>query len=352
MEPTRLLSKQSKEIEREIVTFYKTVGNMVSLNSRTTEIFAYLRIYDALTQEQLKQLTGFSLGTISTTLQSFLQTDIINHTIIPGTHKNLYRIRPDRVDFVYTATTKIIENLERLDGYIMESQTELRHLMSKYPREIEFLHYRLNSLRNYIEAQRRQISREKRYSFFQEDTSGIVPLNEVVVYSFETRELDENLMDIISLYKEDPVKDRILRIFFTHRSLDQQTLIELSRFSRSTISRYLRSLLANGYIIALPKEYQKPRIYYLNSISRTILSNILKTDNFIYSYVPRFQEILYKLHSEKQSERDSRDIAFLEVKIGNIIKQIEFFKKKTRFLRQAYQDLCEFLEKNTSAKNP
>ena len=125
MSQSKLLSKHSKKIEREIVTFYKTIGKMVSLNSRATEIFAYLKIYDALTQEQLKQLTGFSLGNISTTLQSFLQTDIVYRQIIPGTHKNLYRIKPERVNFVYTPNILIIEDLEKLDSYIVEKQTEL-----------------------------------------------------------------------------------------------------------------------------------------------------------------------------------------------------------------------------------
>lgn len=346
-----LLSEESKEIEREIVAFYKTVGKMVSLNPRSTEIFAYLRLYDALTQEQLRQLTGFSLSTISVTLRAFVQTDIISRRIIPRTHKSLYSIKPERVEFVYTPSTQILEDLEELDSYIVEKQAELRELQSKYPAEAKFLHMRLNSLRNYAEAQRRQISRQEKHSFFQEDVSEIMPLNEMIVYPFETRELEESLMSILGYYKDDPIKNRLRGIFFTHRSVDQQTLTDISGFSRSTISRYLSRELKREYVRVLPRNYRKPRIYFLESISLTILSFILNTDDFIYSYVPRFQEILSTLQAEIQSGRERNDAVFLIARIEEILGQIEVFRNDSRFLRQAHRDLSKFLGKYIGTGN-
>ncbi|TFG29994.1 hypothetical protein EU528_08915 [Candidatus Thorarchaeota archaeon] len=344
MQEIRLLSKQSKKIEKELVTFYKTIGNMCSLNSKTTEIFAYLKIYDALSQVQLRKLTGFSLGTISATLQSFLDLDIINRGMIPKTHKNLYRIKPENVNFVYTPNIRIIADLEKLDSFIVEKQTELQALQSKHPIEVTFLHMRLNSLRNYAEVQRRQISREKKYSFFPEDVSELKSLDQTITYPFEIKELEENIMEILGYYRDDPIKVRIRSIFFTHRSVNQQKLMDLSGFSRSTISRFLDQELKREYIRVLPRENRKPRIYYLHSISLTILSNILRTDNYIYSYIPRFHEILTTLQSERQSERDRQDVTFLVAKIEEIIRHIEDFRNGTRFIRQAYHDLLKFLE--------
>jgi DNA-binding MarR family transcriptional regulator len=351
MNEIRLLSKKSKEIEREIVTFYKTVGKMINLNPRATEVFAYLKIYDALSQEQLRQLTGFSLGTISAILQSFLQADVISRTMIPKTHKNLYRIRPERVKFDYTPPVQILEELERLDLYIVEKQTELQDLQSRYPIETKFLHLRLNSLRNYIEAQRRQIGREVKYSFVQEDVSELIPLKEMIVYPFDTRKLEEDLMDILTNFKNDPIRSRILSVFFTHRSVDQQTLMDMSGFSRSTVSRVLHQELKREYICVLPREYRRPRIYYLKSISLSILSLILNVDNFIFSHIARFQEILSILQSKRQSDRDRKDATFLIAKIRETIRQIETFKRDTRFMRQAHGDLLRFLEKDTRAGN-
>jgi DNA-binding MarR family transcriptional regulator len=256
-------------------------------------------------------------------------------------------IKPERVKFVYTPSTQIIENLEKLDSFIVEKQTELQEQQSKYPIEIEFLHRRFNSLRNYIEVQRRQINRKMKYSFFQEDVSGIIPPNKMMVYPFETQELEENLMDVWGYLKNDPIRNRILTIFYTRRSVDQQTLMDISGLSRSTVSRILHQELKREYILVLPREYRRPRIYYLRSISLSILSVILNTDNFIYSCIPRFQEALSTL----QSEKDREDAAFLIAKIKDIIRQIEVFRTNTRFLRQAYHDLSKFLEKDTRARD-
>ena len=153
-------------------------------------------------------------------------------------------------------------------------------------------------------------------------------------------------MDILGYYRDDPIKVRIRSIFFTRRSVDQQTLMDCSGFSRSTVSRFLGQDLKREYIRALPREYRKPRIYYLESISLTILSNILKTDNIIHSCIPRFQEMLSSLQSEHQSERDSRETAFLITKIQEMIEQIEVFTDSGRFMRQAYHDLSKILEKD------
>lgn len=341
MNQTKLLSKQSKKFERELVTFYKTIGKMIDLNPRMTELFAYLKIYDTLTQAQLMQLTGLSLGTISTTLQLFLQTNIASREMIPGTHKNLYKLKTKKVSFIYTPFKLFIEDLERLDSTIIEKQIHLQEMENKYPAETKFLHLRLNSFRNYIDIQRGQISREQKYSFFQEDVSAVLPLNKMIVYPFDTKDLEGVMMDIFGYYRFDPIRNRLLNILYLYRSVDQQTLMNLSGFSRSSVSRFLRNPLNREYIQTLQREYRRPRIYYLESISLSTLATILNTDNFIYSAVPRFQEILSTLQSDRE------DTTFLAAKIEEIIGQIEAFKKRTRFIRQAYHDLSKFLDKDT-----
>ena len=346
MREHELLSESSKDVVQDIVEFYRTVGDLVNLNPRATEVFAYLRIYEALTQEQLRQLTGFSLSTISSTLQSFLQTDIVDRSMILGTHTNLYKIKSERVKFDYTPPVGILEDLEALDQYIMEKQAELRGQRGKHPVEAEFLHRRLNSLRNYVEVQRRQISGEVRNAFFHENVSKLVNRSEVIHYPFDTRDLEEGLLGFLGHLKNDPVRAKILSIFFTHRSLDQQTLMALSGFSRSTISRVLRHEMKNEYIRALPREHRRPRVYYLDSISMSILSLILRADDFIFSSAPRFEQTLSRLQSQKDSV-GNWEVEFLVGRVEEILRRIHDFKSETKPLRTAHQNLSEFLKKDT-----
>jgi len=310
---------------------------MIDLNPRITEIFAYLKIYDTLTQAQLKKLTGLSLGTISTTLQSFLQTNIVSREMIPGTHKNLYTIKSRKVSFIYTPFRLHVEDLEKLDSDIIKKQTWLHEMEDKFLIEAKFLHRRLNGFRNYVEVQRRQFSGKQKFSFFQEDVSEILPLNRIIVYPFNIKDIDGIITKFYGHYGFDPIRKRLLNILYLYRTVDQQTLMNLSGFSRSSVSRFLRNPLNSEYIQMLPREFRSPRIYYLESISLSTLAAILNTDNFIYSVVPRLQEILSTLQTDKE------DTAFLITKIEEIIEQIEIFKKRTKGIRKAYEDLSRFL---------
>ncbi|MFW9843774.1 MAG: hypothetical protein ACFFEV_04295 [Candidatus Thorarchaeota archaeon] len=341
MNQAKLLSKRLKKIEQELVVFYRTIGKMIDLNPKRTEIFAYLKIYDTLTQAQLKQLTGLSLGTISTTLHLFLQTNIVTREMIPGTHKNLYKIKSKKASFIYTPFKLLVEDLEKLDSNIIELQKQLQEKDGKYPLETKFLNLRLNGFRNYIEVQRRQFSGKQKYSFFQEDVSTILPLNQKIVYPFGTEDIDRILMDFYGYYRFDPIRNRLLNLLYLYRSLDQQALMDLSGVSRSSVSRFLRNPLNKEYVKKLPREYRRPRIYYLESISLSTLATILNTDNFIFASIPRFQEILSTLQS------DRKDTAFLIPRIEEIIEHIAIFEKRTIGIRKAYKDLSKFLRKDS-----
>ncbi|MFW9933348.1 MAG: hypothetical protein ACFFDR_11880, partial [Candidatus Thorarchaeota archaeon] len=191
----------------------------------------------------------------------------------------------------------------------------------------------------------------KRFPYFEENTSEIIPLDEVVVFPFETKELESKIVDILGYYKSDPIGNRILSFFITHRSLDQDTLVEKTGFSRSTVSRYLREALKGDYINVMPREYRKPRVYYLESMSMSILTRVRTTDGFAFSHIPRFQEILSMLQSTQESGNSGGDTAILIAVIQKTIKQLEEFKNETSFFRQAYGELLEFLGKTVHSNN-
>jgi len=346
MKEVKLLTGKAKKIEKQIVKFYATVGKMDGLLPKPTAVFAYLKIYDELSQEQLRRLSGFSLSTISTILQSFLQTDIIDRRMFPGTHKYLYKLKPERTRITYRPPTQIIESLEKLDAYVLSKQEDLRVSKEEHLVSVRFLQRRLNSLRNYVEAQRRAIYREKKFAFLEEDTSELHPLDEMIVLPFDTRELENKIMEFLILFRGDHISNRIISIFITHRCLDQDTLVQKTGFSRSTVSRYLRKALKGEYIRVFPKEHRKPRIYYLESVASSILWVVRKTDGFAFSQIPIFKEILLNLKSEQETSRGEKETAFLMLKCEETIRQLESFQKETEFFRKAHDELLEFLGKN------
>ena len=117
-------NKELKVFENQIVKFYKELAEMLNLNMKFTTIFAYFEIYEKLTQEQLKFLTGFSSSTISTTLQSLIQLDVLSREVIGNTRKNIYILKKDKVTFIYTPFLGLLKSLDSLEIVIQEVQSE------------------------------------------------------------------------------------------------------------------------------------------------------------------------------------------------------------------------------------
>lgn len=343
-----LISGTLKEIEKEIVTFYKEIGNKQTLNEKNTEIFAYFKLYQRLTQDQLKKLTNFSLSTISTTLQTFLQTDILVKESIPNSRTSLYCLRKEKVSLIYITFSHMLEEFEKLDRKFVELGSEIKLLEKQYKQECIFLNKRLNSLRNYIEAQRRAINGKKKYDFFEEDLEDFLKEENTINYPSELIDIEDKIIEIIIrsglVYSNDPIKSKITSYFITRGKSTQQTLEDLTNFSRSTISRNLQIFLEEGRISALERKFRKPKMYYYKSASMNLIKNILHVDYFIFSWIPKFKELLHQLETNKNFQFNSKENEFLQEKIRLLIEEIENFKEGSKLLENALNELVLFLK--------
>jgi DNA-binding transcriptional regulator GbsR (MarR family) len=343
-----LLTSDYKKLEKQIIDFFIKISGFLNLNAKATEIFAYLQIYGALTQEQLKELTAFSSSTISITLQYFLNTDVATKDIIPNSRKKLYRLRRENITLVYTPFHIIIDELEALDPLVVQFQDKLNNNKNQYPQFVDFFISRLNSIRNYIEAQRRAIKGETRYPFLNENVLKDYH-SSLINYPKEILNIEQKFIDFAiksELFAiNDVVTNKILAYFITRRNLDQDSLIKLTGLSRSTISRSLQILTNSGYLNVKPKEYQKAQIYCLDSFALFIIDEILKVDQFIFSYEPAFLEMLAQLETNSSLKKDLSSNSLLQTSITAILKQIADLKPSSENLDKARFDLIAFLEK-------
>ena len=60
--PMEMATGTLKEVEQHIIDFYLKIAEKNKIDIKLTEIFAYFKIYNFLTQKQLKKLTGSSIG--------------------------------------------------------------------------------------------------------------------------------------------------------------------------------------------------------------------------------------------------------------------------------------------------
>ncbi|MHA1923577.1 MAG: hypothetical protein ACTSVP_10950 [Candidatus Heimdallarchaeota archaeon] len=344
----KLIGGPLKEIEDRIVAFYDEIGKLMKLNEKAVKIFAYLQIYGKLTQEQLKQLTNQSSSTISTTLQAFLQTGVVRKELLTNSRQKAYHLRKDRVTFVYTPFINIMEYHEMMDEEFVDIISKMGHLKTKYLEVYEFLKKRINSLRNYIEAQRRAIYGEKKYSFFDEDTTQLLTKIDTKNIPKEFHVFEERIIELIIRFGlfsgPNLITNTIMGYFATREKIDQETLEKLTGFSRSTISRSIQHLVEAKRISANKREFRKSQDYIFDSVSISLCSNILRADEQIFTWTKKFEAIIHKLQTKSEFQKNKKENQFLLKRTNDLLQEIEDFKKGTLLLENARNELLAFIK--------
>lgn len=87
----QLFDEKLKKYEEKLVSFFTEIGEQKRVNPKFLKMSSYLFVHKKLTQKHLKELTGFSVGTISTFLSVMLGTEFFEKKMIPGTHTYSYR---------------------------------------------------------------------------------------------------------------------------------------------------------------------------------------------------------------------------------------------------------------------
>jgi len=335
------------EVEKQIVDFYVKIAQKNQVNLKLTEIFAYFKIYDSLTQKQLKELTGFSLGFISITLKSFLQSSIVTRNFIPKTHTNIYTINDEYVFTIVTPRAQVNRNNEEHEKFIIELQRKLEELKGKYPLESTFLIRRLNGIRNYFETQKRAHTELERTDYLEESVSGFLQSNEFIEYPPDIAMLESSLVDRFvrknMFVEDDPIINKILSFLITREKISQEMLLTLTGFSRSSISRNLAGYGEQDYVTISKKEYLKPRIYYMGSIGIYLNEVILNNRRFLISWRPKFVDLLSQLESNTKYNKNKEMNMFLRVIIINLISKIDLVIKHAQLLENAQHKLKEFV---------
>ncbi|NPE09387.1 MAG: hypothetical protein GNW80_13960 [Asgard group archaeon] len=347
--PVELATGELKKVEQQIIDFYLKIAQKNQVDIKLTEIFAYFKIYDSLTQKQLKELTDFSSGFISIALKSFLQSSIITRNFIPKSHTNIYTIDDEHVFTIITPRAQVNRNNEEHEKFIIELQTKLGQLKDKYPLESTFLFRRLNGIRNFFETQRRAHTELEKTDYLKEDVSGLLHSNEFIEYPSEIEKLESSLVDRfvrMSMFIEnDPIINKILSFLITREKINQEMLLTLTGYSRSTISRNLSGYGEQDYVTITKKEYLKPRIYYMDSIGIYLNEVILNNRRFLITWRPKFVDLLSQFESNSNYNRNKEMNLFLRTKIENIVSNIDLVIKRAQLLENAQRELKEFIVK-------
>lgn len=339
----------------ELLDFLRTMGDQNSLNPKLTHVFALLQIHNQLTQADLHDLTQYSLSTISKSLQSLIELGIIQRKKKQGVKSYEYSVSSDKFCFIYRPFMDILDELEILDPKLERELNRLKKLDQKNSNksEINFLSYRINSIRNYIEIQRRAISKQSRYSFFPEIINLSPYQKELMEYSSPVKEIETEIIQYLIrrhvLSYDDPVIDRILSYFLTRGVITQEVLEELTGYSRAMISRKIGILQDSEFVHAFPREYRKSLVYYLPSFSLQQARNIMKMDQQIIQKYLYFQKYLKWFEKTNLNTISPPSVLESVKPLYNVLvkmqKYMDEFRQDADILAQEYKKLSQSLSK-------
>ncbi len=164
----RLTEEQLRTVEKRLVELLTNAGYLKGRSRKFSTVTAHIYLHQEVTQKLLRKLTGYSLGTISTALQTLEKQGVVHKHFDPSTREYHYE----------------------LDGTI--SQTLFRSL-----RDVQRYLSQIKEFFRGIEAKLSQpgLSKKKGYENilqFVNELSALVPAYEQVFQRFQTFVSDVN----------------------------------------------------------------------------------------------------------------------------------------------------------------
>lgn len=157
------------KFEKQLIDFFREFGISRGQSPKIATIIAYLSIYESLTQQELRELTNFSLGSISTNLNYMLSMELIGKKMIKGKRKQIF-------SYYILEMIKSFHNLYFKKTILIRSEQ-----MSKF---IEFLQLKGMELKDHLEHKN---AREL-----------IENLEEVKTYLQKLKQIFDNYKDFIT----------------------------------------------------------------------------------------------------------------------------------------------------------
>ena len=136
-----------KEYEQILIDFVLDSGRAKSVDPNLQLILGYIGIHKRLTQKQLRDLTGLSIGTISKKLRDILTLRVIRKERIPKTNEYLYLSAPEAYGDTADAT---FEDFTKINEFLNQKIIELEKFKDKIG--AEFLSERIKGLTKTFET--------------------------------------------------------------------------------------------------------------------------------------------------------------------------------------------------------
>ncbi|MFX0023540.1 MAG: MarR family transcriptional regulator [Candidatus Hermodarchaeota archaeon] len=331
-----------QKYEDKIVKIILDVAESKRVNPKISTISSLILIHERLTQKELKQLTGFSMGSISTFLSVMSSTGAIKKERIPHTHTFIYLFSGNLEDLTTKGIEIALNSFMSFENYLKIKKQELNKYVEQSKKGAKHISQRIDQLLETFEIYKvlfpvitsnttEEIELDKYIKRFNLTKS---PLPEVLKIPFDEEiyliEEDMHNQLIAMFSSRDQMFIRILGFFITRKYLTQKTLQRITGLSAGKISEEVNLLLENGLIEKVDVS-EKGKITY-GADSAGIM--LLKFSRSIIYRMAKWDEKLLNLKIELNQNRNNLEKLNGFSRIYNIIEfLLEAISKYKKFIK-------------------
>jgi DNA-binding transcriptional regulator GbsR (MarR family) len=120
-----LSEEKLRNIEKRLADMIAEFGYLKGRSAKVTKALAYIYIRGEVTQQLLRELTGYSLGTISTALQDLEKLNIVSKNPVPYSRQYSYKINGTLSEVLSRSMTGFPVYLSQVSEFLKEIETKL-----------------------------------------------------------------------------------------------------------------------------------------------------------------------------------------------------------------------------------
>jgi len=139
-------NKKLHTYEERLIEFLLDIGDKKRINPKLARISIYLLFHGSLTQNQLKDMTGFSIGSISSYLSKMEELKIIKTHVIPDTRTMSYSFNGIFKDLISRGLEIFLNSILSAQEFLKHIKEELQELIIKNKKGAKHLDKRIDEL--------------------------------------------------------------------------------------------------------------------------------------------------------------------------------------------------------------
>ena len=143
-----LFDDKLQTYEQKVKDFLLDIAAHKRANPKLALISANLLLHGNLTQHQLKELTGFSIGSISTYLTVMMGIGAVEKRLIPGTHKYTYSITGEIENMFSLGYDIFLKTVSNSEPFLKSMKEKLRKLIDNNKKGAKQVYVAIEDLLN------------------------------------------------------------------------------------------------------------------------------------------------------------------------------------------------------------